>query len=50
MTPFERGYAAFLKGMQRAENPFDEEKCPFSSKRWADGWNKAYRTRQDKQT
>lgn len=50
MTAFEQGYAAFLKGMSRDENPFDEETCSFSLKRWADGWNKAYRARQEKQT
>ena len=50
MTPFEQGYAAFLKGLQRDENPFDKETGPYSMKRWADGWNKAYRTRQEKQT
>lgn len=50
MTAFEQGYAAFLKGLQREENPFDKDKCSFSLKRWADGWNKAYRARQEKQT
>lgn len=50
MTAFEQGYAAFLKGMSRDENPFDEETCSFSLKRWVDGWNKAYRARQEKQT
>lgn len=50
MTAFEQGYAAFLKGMDRRENPFDEETCSFSRKRWADGWNKAYRARLEKQT
>jgi len=50
MTPFERGYAAFLKGLQRDENPFDEEKLPHSCKKWRDGWNKAYRARAEKQT
>jgi len=50
MTPFEQGYAAFLKGMQRDENPYDEEGSPWSLKRWVEGWNKAYRARQEKQT
>jgi ribosome modulation factor len=50
MTAFEQGYAAFLKGLQRDENPFNAETCSFSLKRWADGWNKAYRARQEKQT
>ncbi|MNL15467.1 hypothetical protein D3C87_1364550 [compost metagenome] len=50
MTPFELGYAAFLKGLDRQENPFDAEKCSFSCKRWTEGWNKAYRARMEKQT
>ena len=50
MTPFEQGYAAFLDGLQRAENPFNKDKAPHSVKRWADGWNKAYRARREKQT
>lgn len=50
MTPFEQGYAAFLAGLQRDENPFDKDTAPHSVKRWADGWNKAYRAQQEKQT
>lgn len=50
MTAFEQGYAAFLKGLQRDENPFDKNGCPWSSAQWAKGWNKAYRARQEKQT
>jgi ribosome modulation factor len=50
MTAFEQGYAAFLKGLQREENPFDKEESPHSMKRWIDGWNKAYRARLEKQT
>lgn len=50
MTAFEQGYDAFLRGLKREENPFDAEKCSFSVKRWIDGWNKAYRARQEKQT
>ena len=49
MTPFELGYAAFLKGLKRDENPFDAEGSPHSMKRWTEGWNKAYRTRLEKQ-
>lgn len=49
MTPFEQGYAAFLKGQSREENPFDKNGSPWSLKRWVDGWNKAYRARQAKQ-
>lgn len=50
MTPFEQGYAAFLKGLQREENPFDKEESPHSLKRWLEGWIKASRARQEKQT
>ena len=50
MTAFEQGYAAFLSGTDRKENPFDAEKCSFSCKRWTEGWNKAYRARMEKQT
>lgn len=50
MTAFEQGYEAFLRGLQRDENPFDKNGCPWSLKRWAEGWNKAYRARQEKQT
>lgn len=50
MTAFEQGYAAFLKGLQRDENPFTEADAPHSSTRWIEGWNKAYRARQEKQT
>lgn len=49
MTPFELGYAAFLKGLQRDENPFEEENTPYSFKHWVQGWNKAYRARKEKQ-
>ena len=50
MTPFEQGYAAFLAGLARNENPFDAEASPHSLKRWIDGWDKAYRARLEKQT
>lgn len=50
MTPFEQGYRAFLNGLKRDENPFDKEHAPHSLKRWAEGWNKAYRARLEKQT
>lgn len=50
MTAFEQGYAAFLKGLKRDENPFDEESASFSMRRWVEGWNKAYRARLEKQT
>lgn len=48
MTAFEQGYAAFLKGLQRDENPFDVKDYPFTFRRWVEGWNKAYRARQEK--
>lgn len=47
MTAFEQGYEAFLRGMSRDENPFDKDGAPWSMKRWAEGWNKAYRARQE---
>lgn len=50
MTPFEQGYAAFLKGLKREENPFDKEESPHSLKRWIDGWNKGYRARAERAT
>lgn len=39
ITPFEQGYAAFLRGVSLEHNPF--EAAPFSKQRWVDGWNKA---------
>lgn len=50
MTPFEQGYAAFLKGLTRQENPFDKNESPWSLGQWVKGWNKAYRARQEKAT
>lgn len=50
MTPFEKGYEDFLKGLKREENPFDKDASPWSLKRWIEGWNKAYRARHEKQT
>ena len=41
MTPFEQGYDAFLKGIPKDKNPFDEEKYPNSCKRWFAGHAKA---------
>lgn len=45
ITPFEQGYAAFLKGIDKKDNPFDTENdtSPVSKRRWVDGWNKAQR-------
>jgi ribosome modulation factor len=48
MTPFEAGYAAFLKGIGADDNPFDAETCPHSRKRWAQGWDKARARRMEK--
>lgn len=48
MTPFEQGYAAFLAGKHVKANPFDKEVVPYSFKRWGEGWNKAYRDRQER--
>jgi ribosome modulation factor len=41
MTPFEQGYAAFLAGVGKDDNPFDGEKCPHSRWRWDYGWARA---------
>lgn len=41
MTPFEQGYAAFLAGVGKDDNPFDDETCPRSHVRWNDGWTRA---------
>jgi ribosome modulation factor len=43
ISPFEQGYAAFLKGIDKKENPFNGEECPCSRKHWDLGWNKAQR-------
>lgn len=37
MTPFEQGYAAFLRGQGLTENPFNKETSPHSLSRWNDG-------------
>jgi len=41
MTPFEQGYDAFLKGVPKDKNPFDEKKSPHSCERWFAGHAKA---------
>lgn len=45
ITPFEQGYAAFLRGAGLNQNPFDTENStsPVSKQRWIEGWNKAQR-------
>lgn len=45
INPFEQGYAAFLRGVDLKQNPFDAETdpTPYSKTRWAQGWNKAQR-------
>lgn len=45
ITPFEQGYAAFLRGISLKRNPFatEHDTSPFSKQRWVDGWNKAQR-------
>lgn len=45
MTPFEQGYAAFLRGKGLNENPFSKETSPWSRGRWGEGWDKAQRDR-----
>lgn len=48
MTPFETGYAAFLRGLGLDENPYDKESSPHSRSRWNAGWDKAQRDRMRK--
>lgn len=48
MTPFEKGYAAFISGWSVNMNPFDKDMAPHGFKRWGDGWNKAYRARLER--
>lgn len=43
ITPFEQGYAAFLRGIGLKENPFDGDVASCSRSRWEEGWNKAQR-------
>lgn len=45
INPFEQGYAAFLKGVNLKQNPFETENdtSPCSKQRWTQGWNKAQR-------
>ncbi|NWC07521.1 hypothetical protein HX776_01510 [Pseudomonas agarici] len=45
INPFEQGYAAFLKGTDIKQNPFETENdtSPCSKKQWIQGWNKAQR-------
>ena len=51
INPFEQGYAAFLKGTDIKQNPFETENdtSPVSKKKWTDGWNKAQREAWRKQ-
>jgi len=42
MTPFEEGYAAYLRRDLRQMNKFDKEKSPRSHVRWDAGWVRAY--------
>jgi ribosome modulation factor len=46
LTPFEQGYAAFLAGSDKGDNPFDKETCPHSCKRWLQGWVAAWSSKQ----
>lgn len=43
LTPFEQGYAAFLRGDGEWRNPFGEETAPHSRKEWERGWTAAQR-------
>lgn len=49
LMAFEQGYAAFLRGMEAGDNPFDKEVCPHSFKRWGDGWNSAQRRKMERE-
>lgn len=46
MTPFEQGYKAFLDGVPKDANPFDEEVSPKSRVKWDAGWNRALGNRR----
>lgn len=41
MTPFEQGYADRRNGAKREDNPFDSKTCPYSFKRWNEGWGRS---------
>lgn len=41
LTAFEQGYAAFLRGTEREDNPFDKSEARMSRKSWDRGWVKA---------
>lgn len=49
MTAFEEGYSAFLAGRTKDQNPYDKEdkSCPYSMKRWQDGWLACARSRKN---
>ena len=46
LTPFEVGYAAFLGGQTREDNPFDKTDSPWSRTKWDKGWVAASRARK----
>lgn len=46
MTPFEQGYDAFLKGVPKENNPYDEEKTPYSCRHWFAGHARARKDRK----
>jgi ribosome modulation factor len=46
MTAFEQGYEAFLKGVGKDDNPFDDETCPKSRVKWDKGWIRAQANRR----
>lgn len=48
MTPFEEGYAAYLRGDRQEMNKFDKEKAPHSHVRWDAGWKRARRDHDHK--
>ena len=45
-TAYEEGYAAFLAGKTREDNPFDKTDSPWSRTKWDKGWVAAARARK----
>ncbi|WP_338523322.1 hypothetical protein NUH87_26565 [Pseudomonas batumici] len=41
MTPFEKGYKAFLDRISEDGNPFPKNLWPHSHQRWNKGWMRA---------
>ncbi|SEI16977.1 hypothetical protein [Pseudomonas asplenii] len=41
MSPFEKGYKAFLEGVAEDGNPFPKFLQPYSHQFWLAGWRRA---------